>query len=175
MTHDTSPEEWRPVLDFEGIYEVSNRGQVRSVERTATDSIGRTYTYKSRVLQVGHHGLGYEHVSLCKEGTETSRSVHRIVLDAFVGPRPSKVDVRHLDGNPTNNRLENLRYGTRSENNHDKKTHGTDHNVNKTHCPQGHPYSGENVFVNSAGGRVCRTCRKEINRRYYYRQKAKAS
>lgn len=79
---------------------------------------------------------------------------------AFVGPCPDGMEVCHNDGNPENNRVENLRYGTRSDNMRDKRKHGTCYNSNKTRCKQGHPLSGENVYVppNQPTWRQCRAC-----------------
>lgn len=69
----------------------------------------------------------YGHVSvhLHKNGKVKAFAVHRLVLEAFVGPRPEGMECRHLDGDPTNNRLENLRWGTHKENERDKIRHGT--------------------------------------------------
>jgi hypothetical protein len=100
---------WKPVLGFEGFYEVSNQGQVRNA-RTG------------RVLRPGPSNFGHLSVVL---GRGNTRMVHALVLEAFVGPRPKGKESCHFDGNPANNRLENLRWGTRSENNLDAVRHGT--------------------------------------------------
>ena len=68
---------------------------------------------------------GYKLVKLCADGKETTLSVHRLVLEAFEGPCPPGNECRHLDGNPTNNRLDNLKWGTPSENQADSIKHGT--------------------------------------------------
>lgn len=160
--------EWRPVVGWEGYYEVSDRGQVRSLERTVTYRDGRVRLYPSTVLRVGHHGIGHEHVVLYRSATDkASRQVHRLVLEAFVGPCPDDgMECLHADGDPANNHVTNLRWGTRSENNLDKVRHGHDHNAVKTHCPQGHPYSDENTYVYPTGNRRCRVCKREAQRRY---------
>ena len=106
--------EWRDVVGWEGIYEVSNHGDVRN---TVT---GKLRSTKGRVV-------GYPAVTLKKKGrAQQTILVHALVAAAFIGPRPLKYDVMHIDGSRTNNRLDNLRYGTRSENNMDKVNHGTD-------------------------------------------------
>lgn len=76
-----------------------------------------------------------------------------------------------MDGNRSNPALANLAYGTRSENNHDKREHGTDHNVVKTHCPKGHPYNEENTYVlpSRPGARYCRACHRVSSLRRYNR------
>ena len=88
---------------------------------------------------------------------------------AFVGPTPDGMQIRHLDGDRSNGRLENLTYGTGKENAADKNTHGTNFRANKTECPQGHPYDEENTYTNQLKsgtfGRQCRTCHKERQRK----------
>lgn len=123
-------ERWLPVLGFEGLYEVSDLGRVRAVERTLCYE---RICPSGRVVQVRRH---YPAV-LLKPGTVKSghklvvlgrgnpRLVHRLVLDAFVGPRPPGKEALHGDGDPANNRLTNLRWGTRSENMRDAIRHGT--------------------------------------------------
>lgn len=71
-----------------------------------------------------NHGL-YPDVKLKSNGRYHHRKIHRIVLEAFVGPKPEGMEARHLDGNPQNNRVDNLKWGTRIENNNDQITHGT--------------------------------------------------
>lgn len=123
-------ERWLPVLGFEGHYEVSDLGRVRSVartlryeQRTASGRlITKTRHHPARVLQPGTVKSGHQLVML---GRGHPRLVHRLVLDAFVGPRPPGMEALHGDGDPANNRLRNLRWGTRSENVRDAIRHGT--------------------------------------------------
>jgi len=75
-----------------------------------------------------------------------------------VGARPPGLVCRHGNGDCRDNRIINLSYSTHSVNIRDKRAHGTDHNINKTHCPQGHPYFGENLYISPARRRSCRTC-----------------
>jgi hypothetical protein len=85
--------------------------------------------------------------------------VHSLVILAFVGPRPDGEQVRHLNGNPADNRLTNLAYGTQSQNQQDSLRHGTHAQAAKTHCPRGHSYLDEgNVMHRRTGGRRCRAC-----------------
>lgn len=149
----TAVEEWRTVADAPD-YEVSNLGRVRSNK-------GKT----PRVLSSGANGWGYSTHTLYVHGETTFTYAHTLVLAAFVGPRPAGMDARHLDGNPGNNRLDNLAYGTRAENMQDKRRHGTNVNLNKTHCPSEHPYDEANTYVTPEGWRHCRTCRAEASRR----------
>lgn len=147
-------EQWRPVVSYEGLYEVSDSGQVRSVDRI--DKLGRPVKggVKAQRLNVA----GYPVVRLWRDNKERTRPVHRLVGEAFLGPLPLGMETRHLDGNALNCVLSNLVYGTHSENVRDQLRHGTHATTNKTHCPKGHPYAGSNLFVNRRGGRMCRTC-----------------
>jgi len=70
------------------------------------------------------------------------------------------MDSCHWDDDPANNRLENLRWGTRSENRKDSVRNGTHNMASKTHCPQGHPYTAGNTYVYPGGNRACNECRR---------------
>jgi hypothetical protein len=89
--------------------------------------------------------------------------VHQLVAEAFIGPRPAGQEVRHLNGDPSDNRVENLAYGTRSQNVLDSVQHGTYRNNNreKGQCPQGHDYDTVNTYVDPRGRRRCRACRRD--------------
>ena len=99
---------WKPIPGFEGLYEVSDFGRVRSAYRKPT--------FKGRVRSPNLTVKGYLSVVLYKEGKrESPIGIHRLVAWAFLGPQPAKIVVNHLDGNPRNNRLSNLEYCTRKE------------------------------------------------------------
>lgn len=156
-------EQWAPIPGFPH-YEASDQGRVRSLDRLVP-----TGAYGGQRLVVGHvlnHWLstnrpnGYHIVAL---GKHAKRAVHQLVLAAFVGPQPDGLVSRHLDDDRDNNRLENLAYGTQSENNLDAVRNGHNLNSNKTHCPKGHPYSGDNLHVRPCGRK--RDCRKCSNSR----------
>lgn len=104
--------EWRPVPGFPG-YLVSNYGQVKSVERMVERAGQGPRRVPSCILRPGPARSGHLTVVL---GRGNTRQVHALVLLAFVGPPPPGREVLHLDHNPRNNRLSNLRYGTRAEN-----------------------------------------------------------
>lgn len=151
-------ETWLPIPGYEGSYEVSDRGQVRSLDRMVGDSLmpnGRKFV-KGRMLQQVSI-KGYEAVSLSRR--EKKRGyIHHLVLLAFVGPKPDGLVVRHINGDRLDNRLENLAYGTYSDNNQDTVRHGRHHEASKTHCPNRHQYTEENTYRYSNGNRRCRTC-----------------
>lgn len=99
-------EEWRPVKGYEGLYEASNYGRIRSLPRATTSG---------RVLKPHTNGRnGYVYVCLSKENVRKTLRVHRLIAEAFWGT--SGLQVNHKDGCKTNNRLDNLEYCTQSEN-----------------------------------------------------------
>lgn len=106
-------EEWRTIPDFSPCYQVSNLGRVRRVAGVIFRSNGRPQSFRERVLRASPDEWGYPMVRV--DGR--TRKVHVLVAAAFLGPRPfAGAVVRHLDGNPSNNNVENLAYGTPSEN-----------------------------------------------------------
>lgn len=154
-------ETWKPVAG-NARYEVSDWGTVREVD-------GREVV--PRALPTGHLT-----VFLGTKGDRFGRRkyVHRLVAEAFIGPCPERHECCHRDGNPQNNRADNLRWGTRSENNLDAVRHGTNGNTAKTHCPQGHPYSGDNLkrIPSRPEARYCRACQDTARREYELRKRA---
>lgn len=110
-------EEWRWVAGYEGRYEVSSFGRVRSVERITTHGRRRVGKFLKPNQSAKYH-------SVCL-GLGNSKPIHVLVLKTFVGPRPEKNHARHLDGDSSNNRADNLAWGTPSENAEDRRRHGT--------------------------------------------------
>ena len=160
-------ERWKPVKGYEGIYEVSDHGRVRSLDRTITYSDGRVCRRKGKVLSAGLSKRGgYPLVSLYTQGKNQSHYVHSLVAETFIGPRPEGTEVCHNDGNPTNNHVGNLYYGTSSDNELDKVRHGTHYNAAKMHCPLGHELFAENIppSIAKLGRRQCRACARARTR-----------
>lgn len=112
---------WKPVVGFEGWYEVSEAGRVRSVDRVVNGK-----RYRSRLL--AHHLAknGYVLVDLYQGGKRTTRTVHSLVAEAFIGPYPDGKEVCHGPGGRRDNRVGNLRYDTRQGNFADKKRDNTE-------------------------------------------------
>jgi len=110
---------WKSVVGYEGLYEVSDEGEVRTLEREVVYSNDACHTVRARRLNPCFDKDGYPVVALCGKGKEVQRSVHRLVLEAFIGPKPEGAVTRHLDHSRNNNRLENLCYGTPKENSAD--------------------------------------------------------
>lgn len=109
-------EVWKPVIGFEGFYEVSNFGRVRSKDRYVKHNCGGLKKVEAQILSQLITSNGYCQVFLWKHGKRKVCLVHRLVLQAFVGECPKNMEVRHLNSISTDNNLENLAYGTRSEN-----------------------------------------------------------
>lgn len=120
---------WAPIAGFEGLYEVSSEGRVRSLPRLSSgrSKIGNPVVRSlgGRVLAAHPAGKGYLSVCLSKDGNVTQVYVHRCVALAFLGHIPHGMEVCHRDGLKTNNRVSNLRYDTPVGNNADKRLHGT--------------------------------------------------
>lgn len=111
---------WREIAGFEGFYEVSDLGRVRSVDRTL--ACGRRH---GRVLRPYRNNKGYYIVSLWRDGRGAKYLVHRLVLIAFSESSQPGLDAAHNNGICTDNRLSNLRWATRRENVADMIAHGT--------------------------------------------------
>lgn len=172
--NDCMPEEWRPVLGYEGFYEVSDDGRVRSLDRTTVTKIGTSMSFKGRQMTATvRKQSGYHVVALNAHGRERQRKIHQLVCEAFHGSRPSsEYQVRHLNGNKDDNRASNLAWGTASENTQDSIRHGTQWQLRKTHCPEGHPYDEANTGytrLETRTGRFCRTCDRAAKKVRYQR------
>lgn len=152
----TQTAQWRPVVRFEGLYEVSDFGAVRSVDRV--DRFGRRHV--GRILRGDVIKGGYRRVTLAHSGNLTRRLVHHLVLETFVGPRPPETEGCHGNGQTDDNRLSNLRWDTHPANVGDSLAHGTNRNARKTHCPRGHKLAEPNLTAYSrrVGRRSCLAC-----------------
>lgn len=106
-----SGEQWLPVVGFEGIYEVSNLGSVKSVR---TGKLMKPHALPGR----------YPHTTLSRNGHETSAYIHDLVAEAFIGHKPSGSEVNHINLDKRDNRLENLEYCTCQENTQHAIEHG---------------------------------------------------
>lgn len=113
---------WMPVLGFEEFYEASNLGKVRSLKRVNKKN---KRVMGGNILKPILGSRKYLVVNLTKPGIRKQIFLHKIIIEAFNGPRPCDMTVCHNDGNKLNCQLDNLRWGTQLENINDKKMHGT--------------------------------------------------
>ena len=168
-------ENWKPVVGYEGIYEVSDHGNVRSVDRevdTENQHGPCVQKLRGRELKLIANTSGHLRANLWKDGQMSLQRVHRLVLEAFRGACPPGHECCHYDDDPTNNRLSNLRWDTSSANRLDSVRNGTHYWANKTQCPQGHEYDDENTYFRPDGRRMCRECNRARSRTYYAQKNA---
>lgn len=156
----TEAERWRGVVGWEDLYEVSDLGRVRSLVRTTVDSIGRSRVWPSKVLSAAFMKSGHRRVSLCRDSAPVSVLVHRLVLEAFVGPCPKGRQGCHDDGNPDNNEVTNLCWDTPSTNRYDCVRHGRHPCATRVKCPRKHRLAAPNLVAAAArlGHRNCLAC-----------------
>ena len=161
---------WKPVVGFEKSYEVSESGIVRSKQRVITRKDGRAKTIPERNLSPCPVGKGkHLQVQLWDKNQAERRLVHRIVLESFIGTCPPGNEACHGNGDVTDNRLQNLRWDTRSANQHDAIQHGTHYNASKTSCKNGHEYTAENTkkIIDKRGNRrLCIQCNRDYQREW---------
>lgn len=154
-------EQWKPVVGWEGLYEVSSEGRVRSRRREVAGGGGSRAVRGGRVLNPSPTN-GYLHVTLSNASRRQSKRVHVLVLEAFRGTRPEGFHGCHRDGNASHNALSNLYWGTPTENARDREVHGTSRfALRRGACIHGHTYTAENTYLNRNGTPTCRTCRRE--------------
>lgn len=161
-----SQEVWKPVVGYEGTYEVSDLGRVRRIAASQGTRPGVVL----KPLATSHGGYLAVHLHQAPEPRKLVR-IHRIVAEAFHGVSDLPL-VRHLDGDPTNNIPSNLAHGTADENARDRVRHGrssaNNQNLTKTHCKYGHEFTPENTRVriqpNGRPSRKCRTCERRVSR-----------
>jgi hypothetical protein len=110
-------EEWKNISGYEKFYQVSNLGNVRSIERTFVNSRGEKRTLASGAVKAHENSKGYLKVRLWGLSKRKSFYVHRLVGLAFVENIHNKEQINHIDGVKSNNKVENLEWATASENN----------------------------------------------------------
>lgn len=151
---------WKPVVGFEGLYEVSDTGDVKSLGRYLPCGTGVRF-HKGKRLKLKFDRFGYPQVALAG----TTKRVHVLVAEAFLGPRPSKHEVRHLNDIPKDNRVDNLAWGTSSDNKRDAVKNGKHHYSRRDRCKNGHLYTEDNIYMNEdvRSGRTCLVCRRKTD------------
>lgn len=155
-------ERWLPVVGWVGYYDVSDLGRVRSVARLIVRGNGSPYRVPARTLKHERNDDEHVRVTLYRDGTGFTRLVHRLVLEAFVGPCPDGMEGCHWDDDPKNNPLSNLRWDTLSANRHDMVRNGRHHGARKDQCPADHLLQLPNLTAASVreGARDCLACNR---------------
>jgi hypothetical protein len=151
-------ETWLPVVGYEDRYEVSDQGRVASKPYQASTRYGEPCWRPARILASRKTKKGYVIVTLNRSrGDSAQKRVHRLVLEAFVGPCPEGMECCHGPGGPSDNRLSNIRWDTRNENARDIVRHGNHWQANKTHCTSSHRLAHPNL-IEVDGHRRCWAC-----------------
>lgn len=150
---------WLPIPEFEDKYEISDSGAVRNAS--------------GRELRPHSLPSGHKVVGLWRNNKRHQKYVHRLVLEVFGEPCPEGMECLHANGDPSDNRVENLRWGSRSENMLDEVVAGRHWQTKKTRCKQGHEFTPENTLIRGKKRtqRVCRTCNAEWQAAYQARKK----
>ena len=157
-------EMWKDVKGYEGVYQVSNYGNVRSLSRIQTDKNGRNVQYQSKVLTPQPNSQGYMRVGLKLNGKQKYWFVHRLVALHFVdNPNFQKYAiVNHLDSNYLNNKADNLEWTDISGNNHHaievgrmKRTEEWLHHQRQSNEKNGRPVIGTNIATGETVRFVC--------------------
>lgn len=152
-------EKWAVVASWPD-YEISSYSRLRRIKSEKPNRVGR-------IAKGTRDKNGYLRYHLRMGDRDKVVMAHRLVAEAFI-PNPDNLPlVLHGAAGATDSSVENLRWGTNSDNMQDKKRDGTDYELNKTHCPKGHPYSPENTYWADAAhtSRKCKTCHNRRRRK----------
>lgn len=170
------PEQWRDVPGYEGHYQVSDLGRVKSLARNNIRIDGSANPIKDRILRGTPDGWGYLTYHLSRNNKPWNVGVHRLILLAFIGPPPEdRPYACHRDDDPKNNTLSNLRWASPSDNIRDSVRNGTNFRANKTHCKHGHAFTPQNTQVSKrTGARRCKECMRLAGNVYRARLKREA-
>lgn len=107
---------WKDVVGYEGLYEISNMGNIRKLPTITITSDGRVQHYKGHNLNLTKDKDGYYRVWLRKDKQRKAHFIHRLVYEAFIGDIPQDKVINHIDCNKNNNHIENLECITQQEN-----------------------------------------------------------
>jgi DNA-binding transcriptional regulator YiaG len=128
-------EVWKDVVGFEGFYQVSNKGRVKSLNRYTNHNYGGQALKKSKILKIQNYKNGYTYVHLMNLSYHKKVKIHRAVAEAFIPNPENKETVNHIDGDKSNNDISNLEWATWTENNNHAR-------INKLNIPA----VGEKIF-----------------------------
>lgn len=154
-------EVWKDVPGYEGYYQVSSIGRIKSLYRLVPNR-GSTYTVTEKILKGLPSTDGRLGVFLCGPNGKGRKPIHKIVALTFLGECPPGLIVCHNDGNYLNNRFDNLRYDTYSSNALDTVKHGNNKEANQIACVRGHKLDKDNLRLSGlkAGRRQCKACNR---------------
>lgn len=158
-------EEWRPVVGYEGLYEVSSEERVRSLDRLVKSRWGNYRKVTGRYLKTHLDVDGYPIVTLSRDGANKKRKLSRVVAEAFIENPDGLPSVLHRDDIKTNNKLSNLYWGTAIQNAQDALRNGSNFRSSRTHCNRGHEFTPENTRYrnNRPNSRICITCERDLD------------
>lgn len=131
-------EVWKDVVGYEGLYQVSNFGNVKSLDRIVNKPNGVSYLRKGKICTQSKSNLGYMTVGFTVNNKKVNKYVHRLVAEAFITNMNDYPQVNHIDCDKTNNRMYNLEWCTNSQNH----IHASKNGLNKLHLHRV-AYSGE--------------------------------
>ena len=139
-------EEWRDIEGYEGMYQVSNLGRVRSLDRHVKNWVGKKLM-KGKMISVCNDGRGYLLVNLWKNNKPKNIRTHRLIAKAFIPNPENKPQINHINGDGTDNRIENLEWCTASENIQHAHNTGLASNVNKRKKISMKSLDGKTLFI----------------------------
>ena len=115
---DLPNEEWKDIKDFEGLYQISNYGRVKSLPKykNTSNKNNKGYMTKCKILHCGYKIQGYLFVNLCKNNARKMITIHKLVCCHFLDNKNDYQVIMHLDNNKENNHISNLKFGTYQEN-----------------------------------------------------------
>jgi hypothetical protein len=164
-------EKWASVEGYKGLYEVSSFGRIRSLDRVVGHRHGSAMM-RGRILSTCVNKAGYEFVSLSKDCSGKSFTVHRLVAKAFLLPESEKAEVNHKDFNKSNNRVENLEWATRSYNHTHAMNAGRFNAMDNPSCVRKlTPTMVKEIFQNRSDGESCSAIAAKygVDRTYIYK------
>lgn len=166
--------EWRDIPGYEGYYQVSDDGRVRSLTRTISHSRRGSHHIPGQAMRQHRGTNGRLSVVLSRDNTKRTIHIHRLVAEAFLGDLHfDGSQVCHNDGDADNNHVLNLRWDTGSANQLDAVKHGANTWARRTRCANDHPFSPENTRIDGrTGRRLCRSCDRDRQREYKLRRRA---
>ena len=151
---------WIDIPKYEGLYEASSLGRIKSCARIVVYPDGKVYNKKDKILkEYLRKKDNRPQVTLYLKNKKQNFSVHKLICTSFHGPA-NGLWALHKDGNPNNNAVDNLYWGTQSDNELDKVSHGKHWESNKVYCPIGHQLGKDNNVIGEErrNGRSCLAC-----------------